>query len=312
MHTNRFIVGTFILAMPVLVPALVAAQSGRGGRTGGPNVAFSAARPLEILNVEQGDIPAIANAPFTAEATTEFTQTLGDGNRIDRRFTTSMARDTRGRTRREQDIAMVGPMFVLQGGGAVPEKFAVQMRTRGQWTGAATSQAEPPRFIVINDPTDGVTYTLDEQRKSARRSRMAPGLGAIRVREELAKIEGANVAAVRSAVDATTEPVTESLGTEQFEGVTAEGTRSTTTIPAGQIGNLLPIAVVTEQWFSKELQVAVLITRRDPRSGDTVYRLTNIVRAEPPPDLFTVPSDYQIIDLNVPKEFRWTVAEPKK
>jgi hypothetical protein len=133
---------------------------------------------------------------------------------------------------------------------------------------------------------------------------MAPAFGAIRVRAELAKIEEAKVAAVRSAVDATTEPVTESLGTRQFEGVTAEGTRSTTTIPAGQIGNLLPIAVVTEHWFSKELQVAVLITRRDPRSGDTVYRLTNIVRAEPPPDLFTVPPDYQVIDLNVPKEFR--------
>ena len=43
--------------------------------------------------------------------------------------------------------------------------------------------------------------------------------------------------------------------------------------------------------------MAVLITRRDPRSGDTVYRLTNIVRAEPPPDLFTVPSDYRIVDL---------------
>ena len=71
----------------------------------------------------------------------------------------------------------------------------------------------------------------------------------------------------------------------------------TTTIPAGQIGNLNPINLVTERWFSKDLQMAVLITRRDPRSGDTVYRLTNIVRTEPPPDLFTVPSDYRVVDL---------------
>jgi hypothetical protein len=55
--------------------------------------------------------------------------------------------------------------------------------------------------------------------------------------------------------------------------------------------------MVTERWFSKQLQMAVLITRRDPRSGETVYRLTNIVRTEPPPDLFTVPSDYRIVDL---------------
>jgi len=71
----------------------------------------------------------------------------------------------------------------------------------------------------------------------------------------------------------------------------------TTTIPAGQIGNLNPINVVTERWIAKDLQMAILMTRRDPRSGDTVYRLTNIVRAEPPPDLFTVPSDYRIVDL---------------
>ena len=89
----------------------------------------------------------------------------------------------------------------------------------------------------------------------------------------------------------------ESLGTRQIEGVAAEGTRTTVTIPAGQIGNLNPINMVTERWFSKDLQMAVLITRRDPRSGETVYRLTNIVRAEPPPDLFSVPSDYRVVDL---------------
>ena len=93
------------------------------------------------------------------------------------------------------------------------------------------------------------------------------------------------------------EPVVESLGTRQIEGVSAEGTRSTTTIPAGQVGNLNPIHLVTERWFSKQLQMAVLITRRDPRSGETVYRLTSIVRAEPPPDLFSVPSDYRVVDL---------------
>lgn len=43
--------------------------------------------------------------------------------------------------------------------------------------------------------------------------------------------------------------------------------------------------------------MAVLIARRDPRSGDIVYRLTNIVRNEPPPDLFSVPSDYRIVGL---------------
>jgi hypothetical protein len=56
----------------------------------------------------------------------------------------------------------------------------------------------------------------------------------------------------------------------------------------------MPIEVVTERWYSRELQMAVLISRKDPRSGDSVYRLRNIVKAEPPADLFTIPSDYQV------------------
>jgi hypothetical protein len=58
----------------------------------------------------------------------------------------------------------------------------------------------------------------------------------------------------------------------------------------------MPIEVVSERWYSRELQMAVLITRKDPRSGDSVYRLHNIVRTEPPADLFTVPTDYEVRD----------------
>jgi hypothetical protein len=135
---------------------------------------------------------------------------------------------------------------------------------------------------------DGVTYTLDERSKEARRSPSKLTTAAQLI--EVQKLNDKLLAGANSLI-------VESLGTRQIEGVSAEGTRITTTIPAGQIGNLNPINVVTERWSSKELQMAVLITRRDPRSGDTVYRLSNIVRAEPPPDLFTVPADYRIVDL---------------
>jgi len=68
------------------------------------------------------------------------------------------------------------------------------------------------------------------------------------------------------------------------------------TIPAGAIGNQLPIEVVTERWDPPALQMAVRITRRDPRSGETVYRLTNLSRTEPPADLFAPPSDFEVQD----------------
>ena len=40
--------------------------------------------------------------PYSAEAVTESTQVLADGNRIVRKSTTRMYRDSEGRTRREQ------------------------------------------------------------------------------------------------------------------------------------------------------------------------------------------------------------------
>ncbi len=89
---------------------------------------------------------------------------------------------------------------------------------------------------------------------------------------------------------------TESLGRQTVEGVAADGTRTTMTIPAGQIGNEQPIVVVTETWYSPDLQGVVMQKRTDPRMGDTVMRMTNITHAEPARTLFEVPSDYKISD----------------
>ncbi len=86
----------------------------------------------------------------------------------------------------------------------------------------------------------------------------------------------------------------EDLGKQTVEGVEAEGTRYTTTIPAGEIGNEQPIEMVQESWFSPELQTLVMSKHSDPRFGESTYRLTNINRAEPPRSLFEVPSDYTI------------------
>jgi hypothetical protein len=86
----------------------------------------------------------------------------------------------------------------------------------------------------------------------------------------------------------------ESLGTQSIEGVTAEGMRLTLTIPAGEIGNTLPIELVNEAWYSPELQLVVMSKHRDPRSGEMTYRLTNLSRSEPDRSLFEVPADYTV------------------
>ncbi|HQU84867.1 MAG TPA: hypothetical protein PKY59_17140, partial [Pyrinomonadaceae bacterium] len=87
---------------------------------------------------------------------------------------------------------------------------------------------------------------------------------------------------------------TESLGTKTLEGVSVEGTRITVEIPAGQIGNDKPLSVVTEKWFSPELQVVVYSRHLDPIAGEHVFRLINIKKGEPSAELFSVPNDFKI------------------
>ena len=79
---------------------------------------------------------------------------------------------------------------------------------------------------------------------------------------------------------------TEQLGNMSIEGVQAQGTRTTTTIPAGAIGNDKPIDIVDERWYSPDLQMTVMTKHSDPRTGETSFALKNINRSSPPPYLF--------------------------
>jgi len=88
----------------------------------------------------------------------------------------------------------------------------------------------------------------------------------------------------------------ESLGTQTMEGVAADGSRTTITLDVGAIGNDRPIQIVNERWYSQDLQTVVMTRRNDPRTGEEVFRLTNINRSEPSPDLFQVPPSYQMVD----------------
>jgi hypothetical protein len=86
----------------------------------------------------------------------------------------------------------------------------------------------------------------------------------------------------------------DNLGTQTINGLTAEGTRITRTIAAGQIGNDKSLQVVFERWYSPDLQIVVKSTRTDPRFGTTTYTLSHIQRTEPAAALFIVPADYSV------------------
>ncbi|HVG29231.1 MAG TPA: energy transducer TonB [Pyrinomonadaceae bacterium] len=338
------------------------------------------------------DSRVVKGAPFSAEAVTESVQSLGDGNRITRKTSARLFRDSEGRTRREQALNGIG-----------------------SWT----TTDEAAQTVFINDPVAGANYVLNPKSHTAQKSaqyffkraegqplsvrageasvvatatplntriragvlnaraekRVQPSYPAIAraagaagtVEVEVTVDEGGNVASARAisghpllqqaAVDAARQwsfkptmlegkavkvagvitfnfvlsgketdqaapgvgappppspmkirtrapgnppeppkfPETrESLGKQTVEGVEAEGTRTTVTIPAGAIGNERAIQIVSERWYSPELQTVVMTKHSDPRFGETTYRLTNVSRGEPDHSLFEVPAGFEV------------------
>jgi hypothetical protein len=231
----------------------------------GPGGPF--AERIELMGFE-GLNPGkvVKGAPFSATASSESTQTLQDGTTIHRTTSSALYRDSQGRSRREITLSGFGP---LQAPG----------KTR--------------TMITIADPVAGAHYLLDPEQKVAHKMTPKDGKrgawadGNAQAFEQKMQRRTANE-------EASGELKKESLGTQVINGVNAEGTRITRTIPAGQIGNDKPMQIVFERWYSPDLQIVVKSTRSDPRFGTTTYTLTNVQRAEPAAALFMVPADYTV------------------
>jgi hypothetical protein len=207
----------------------------------------------------------VTGAPFSATFSTQTTQALADGNQIQRSATGTFARDSQGRTRRDMTLPAIGP-----------------------WS---TSGQAAPHVVFINDNVAGTQYMLEPDRKIARQ--MQRFRGGKHGGGPPSDAEGAPPAGPEG-VNNRRNVTTTSLGTQMIDGVQAEGTRVTHTIPAGAIGNANPIVITNERWYSSELQTVVMIKRSDPRMGTTTFQLTNIQKQEPDASLFQVPADYTL------------------
>lgn len=233
----------------------------------------------------------LKGAPYSATATTETIQTLGDGNQIIRKNEATVYRDGEGRVRVDR-----------------------RLQTIGKWS----TGGEPLLVSFISDPVSGVHYDLDSTTKTAykrnalKEVRLQKELETLKVKLKAAEATYIKVKAEAGAADESKKPArdkielkkpsddsrrkVESLGRQMIEGVEVEGSRTTVTIPAGEIGNTMPIEIVSEHWFSPDLKIMVMSKSRDPRSGETTYTLTDISRGEPDRSLFEVPVDYTIVD----------------
>jgi TonB family protein len=86
----------------------------------------------------------------------------------------------------------------------------------------------------------------------------------------------------------------EDLGIDTIEGLRVRGERQSQTYPANLLGNDRPFTVSAESWYSEDLQINLLTKRNDPRLGLKTIRVTQLLRQEPDPSLFTVPEDYKL------------------
>ncbi len=75
---------------------------------------------------------------------------------------------------------------------------------------------------------------------------------------------------------------TENLGEQTILGFRVLGTRVITTLPAGQIGNDRPIDIVSEQWFSPDLELVMRSLHRDPWAGEFTTTVTRSAAATSP------------------------------
>lgn len=240
-------------------------------------------RGAKVIGIEAGIMgPAVKGAPYSAEEVHETTQVLADGTRIHNEAKTSVYRDSAGRVRRESPGQVMiwdsaaGSSYVLDQSSQTGHK--VQMNYLYRKTGPADGAPEPPgpatfRFSTAEGPDSNNRHVI--------------------VLKDISGVAAAEMKAP-SAGAVSQNAKKETLPPQIIEGVTCEGTRSTTTINAGAIGNDRPIQITEERWYSPELQVNLLVKKTDPRIGEEVTRLTNVSRQEPDPTLFTVPSSYQL------------------
>jgi len=251
------------------------------------NVVYQSAGVMAAAVGKGMGVP-VSGAPYSATIKNESVQTLADGNRIVQSNTGTTARDSQGRTRQDAPLPAIGNL----------------------------SAANAPHLVFIMDPVAQASYALNLTDKTAQKITMPPNgpAGVTASGPGSGNVFFTHMAGAAPASGMPLPPPpamgvvkimggeeqaqvsTEDLGTQTMEGLLVTGTRTTRTIPAGEIGNEKPISVVTEVWTSPDLKTIVYSKRSDPRMGEQTFQLTNIVRGEPETSLFTIPADFKVVD----------------
>ena len=207
-------------------------------------------------------IPSLPNAPFTATVNTEWIRQLPDGSTITLKNRRAIARDAAGRIFQERRAL-------------VPDDGKAQ---------SGVTQIE------ISDPVSHELYICMPHGRTCQVEVFSPP-------ESLPYTPPAKA---HMAQGSTSE--SEDLGKQSIGGLETVGTRETTVIPAGTIGNNSPLMSKREFWFSPRLGVNLISKLQDPFSGTQNFEVSDITLGEPDAKLFEVPGGFKIRDLRKPPE----------
>jgi hypothetical protein len=199
------------------------------------------------------EVGGMKNAPFSATGKLTVDQKLTGGNAVHGVFLSRTMRDSAGRARFETvKRCWRGPDGNFRAAWTV-QVMDVVARTSLTWD---IDDLEPKvvhvtHFSDANRPPPPTPEQIAQQKKQAALNQ--PPQSELKI---------------------------EDLGTKDINGVSADGKRTTRSIPAGEEGNVRPVTTVHEIWNSKQLGQMVRTIDDDPRGSDTVFALEDI-KADP-------------------------------
>jgi hypothetical protein len=228
----------------------------------GSQLAFAQQQPLQAPT-----LMSIVGAPFSGVRTWQGARNFADGNRIDNGSAVRLYRDGQGRTRVEREL----PPRIL----------------------ANNPQMDPVQ-IAINDPVSGDHIELRAKTKTAVIVRGGATPALPRPKAPFGVFVTFAGRGYAASDPGWSKPIP--LGEKSFDGVPASGQRWKYTIGVGAIGNEKPVVLTVEQWFSPDLSLVIAKSGTSSLGGEFSNQIENIVRGEPDPSLFLIPSDYRRIE----------------